>query len=278
MKGSEFTTEICKLKLQFWCSDLGPSTCRARIYPSLSYISSPRLVASACLVVLGIELWKLCMLRQSLYPWAMPPTPSLQLKHVLSFILLYVYECFVCMSVGVPHACLVPVEARKGCWISWNWSSGWLWLPHGWRESSLSPLEPRALSSPCCIWDRVSCSFERIPDSPPSQVLYYRTVASCLVDGEQGGEQGKKEVLEIECTPDRHSARKLSYIYSLIVDLVKKKLHSFICVVGVGLFRGMHMEVRGQFIGVISLLPPWGSWRLNSGHHIRWQYPAEPFH
>lgn len=71
-----------------------------------------------------------------------------------------------------------------------------------------------------------------------------------------GGEQGKKEVLEIECTPDQHSARKLSYIYSLIVDFVKKKLHSFICVVGVGLFCGMHMEVRGQFIGVISLLPP----------------------
>lgn len=60
---------------------------------------------------------------------------------------------------------------------------------------------------------------------------YYRTVASCLVDFMcvHGGEQGKKEVLEIECTPDQHSARKLSYIYSLIVDFVKKNyIHLFV--------------------------------------------------
>lgn len=32
------------------------------------------------------------------------------------------------MYVGVPLACLVLAEARRGHWIPWNWSHRWLWL------------------------------------------------------------------------------------------------------------------------------------------------------
>jgi hypothetical protein len=33
------------------------------------------------------------------------------------FIYFYMYECFACTNVWVPHASLVPTEARRGCWI-----------------------------------------------------------------------------------------------------------------------------------------------------------------
>lgn len=36
---------------------------------------------------------------------------------VLRFIILY---CVLPAFMSVPHVCLVPAEARRGCWIPWN--------------------------------------------------------------------------------------------------------------------------------------------------------------
>lgn len=41
------------------------------------------------------------------------------------FILLYV--CFVCVSLCVPHGCLILVEVRTGHWIPRIWSCWRLW-------------------------------------------------------------------------------------------------------------------------------------------------------
>lgn len=32
------------------------------------------------------------------------------------------YEHLVGMYVCVPHVCLVPLEAKRRCWMPWNWS------------------------------------------------------------------------------------------------------------------------------------------------------------
>lgn len=42
------------------------------------------------------------------------------------FIFFYVYECYSCMYVCVPHASLVPSEIRRGHRIPWKWNYG-LW-------------------------------------------------------------------------------------------------------------------------------------------------------
>lgn len=40
-----------------------------------------------------------------------------------------IYLCLcVSMYVSAVHVCLVPEEARRGSWIPWNWSYGWLWV------------------------------------------------------------------------------------------------------------------------------------------------------
>jgi hypothetical protein len=44
-------------------------------------------------------------------------------------------------------------------------------------------------------------------------------------------------------------------VYLFIVDSV------FMC-----MYSATHVEVGGQLTGVCSLLPPQGSWELNSGH------------
>ena len=44
----------------------------------------------------------------------------------LYLILFYIYECFVCTSVYVPHACWLLTEAR-GYWDPWKWSYRWFW-------------------------------------------------------------------------------------------------------------------------------------------------------
>ena len=31
-------------------------------------------------------------------------------------------DCFTCMSMCVPHACLVPAKVREGIWIPWDLS------------------------------------------------------------------------------------------------------------------------------------------------------------
>ena len=41
--------------------------------------------------------------------------------------LIHVYGCFVCIYICAPHACLVTLEARRGHWMSWNWSYRQLW-------------------------------------------------------------------------------------------------------------------------------------------------------
>lgn len=41
--------------------------------------------------------------------------------------LFYLYQCFVCMYVHVPHTCLVLTQVRRRHWLPWNWSNRWLW-------------------------------------------------------------------------------------------------------------------------------------------------------
>jgi hypothetical protein len=41
------------------------------------------------------------------------------------FILFYGCGYFFLIYVCVPLECLVSVEARRGCWILWNWNYRW---------------------------------------------------------------------------------------------------------------------------------------------------------
>ena len=47
-------------------------------------------------------------------------------------VYVYVYVClYVCMCVYVCVCVyLVPLEARRGCQIPWNWSFSQLWVTH----------------------------------------------------------------------------------------------------------------------------------------------------
>ena len=42
--------------------------------------------------------------------------------YLFSFYFLCVWVFFICMYVCAPHACLVLVEVRRGCWLHWKWS------------------------------------------------------------------------------------------------------------------------------------------------------------
>lgn len=76
---------------------------------------------------------------------------------IFKFLLFYVYRCLLTF-ISV-YELLVTSEARRACWISWNYK--WLWLPcKGWY-SSLGPLggqreqsdmEP-SLQSPCMYFN-----------------------------------------------------------------------------------------------------------------------------
>lgn len=47
---------------------------------------------------------------------------------VTFFLLLFtIYGCFNCTSVYQVCVCLVPMEARRGYWIPWDWNYRWLW-------------------------------------------------------------------------------------------------------------------------------------------------------
>lgn len=60
--------------------------------------------------------------------WANSPAPrkyswyicnqTISLK--MYFFLCHMYQCFACMHVCAPHACLVSTEARRGHWIPWT--------------------------------------------------------------------------------------------------------------------------------------------------------------
>lgn len=43
------------------------------------------------------------------------------------------------LSAYIPHVCLVPLEARKGHQIPWNWTDQWLWATMG-----MLRIEPRS--------------------------------------------------------------------------------------------------------------------------------------
>lgn len=45
----------------------------------------------------------------------------------LYFILFYVFECFVCISIYVPCAYLVLTETRRGHQIPWDSTKRWVW-------------------------------------------------------------------------------------------------------------------------------------------------------
>lgn len=51
--------------------------------------------------------------------WWVPAWPNLSLcfyLFALDFTLFYVSGCFVCMYTCAPRVCLMPEEARRGCW------------------------------------------------------------------------------------------------------------------------------------------------------------------
>lgn len=52
-------------------------------------------------------------------------------SNFMSFLKNYCFIIFTCMHVFVCifvyHMPLVPTEAGRGLWISWNWSYSWLW-------------------------------------------------------------------------------------------------------------------------------------------------------
>jgi hypothetical protein len=47
---------------------------------------------------------------------------------LIFYLFFYVYECLVC----VIRVCLMPMEAGRGCQISWDWTYKWfrvtLWV------------------------------------------------------------------------------------------------------------------------------------------------------
>lgn len=50
--------------------------------------------------------------------------------NIISVFFIFI-TYFICMSVlpgyvyaCSPNACLEPCESRRGCWESWNWSTG----------------------------------------------------------------------------------------------------------------------------------------------------------
>lgn len=55
----------------------------------------------------------------------------LGLFFVSNFLLIFIYfmsfECFACLYLCIPHACLVSVGIRRGHWIPGSLSYRWLW-------------------------------------------------------------------------------------------------------------------------------------------------------
>lgn len=75
-----------------------------------------------------------------------------KLKNILRFI--FKYECFAWMYECVSHVWLVPTEARRGHWISGNWSSdGCEPSSRSW-ELNPGPLEEHAQLTPMHISSR----------------------------------------------------------------------------------------------------------------------------
>lgn len=62
----------------------------------------------------------------------------------LCFFLNFMYMS-VCLHTCLPHTCLLPSDARRGCQISWDWSYRWLWGTLGARSWTLV-LSTRAVS------------------------------------------------------------------------------------------------------------------------------------
>jgi hypothetical protein len=57
----------------------------------------------------------------------------------------FMHECFACMDVCLPHASLVPTEARRGHCIPWNWSYDGFESPCGCWESNPGALQEEEL-------------------------------------------------------------------------------------------------------------------------------------
>lgn len=75
-------------------------------------------------------------------------------------ILLYVYGCFTCMHIWVPHVCLVPDEGRRGHQIAWIGVTVGYELPmcagplerQQMLPSTESSLEPHTWTKKICIY------------------------------------------------------------------------------------------------------------------------------
>lgn len=60
-------------------------------------------------------MWDVCLPHFSLLFYLMY---CLHLFYFM-FILFYLFIlCFACIDVCVPHVCLLPLQARRGCWRS----------------------------------------------------------------------------------------------------------------------------------------------------------------
>lgn len=65
------------------------------------------------------------------------------LLKINQFVLFNVYRCFVCMYICMPHAYLVPREARRGHQIPWNWVTDNCELLCGCQEPDLGLLQEK---------------------------------------------------------------------------------------------------------------------------------------
>lgn len=54
----------------------------------------------------------------------------------LDVIVVILCMCVLPAYMSMYHVCLMPIEARRQDWISWNWSYRLLWPPYGCRKSS----------------------------------------------------------------------------------------------------------------------------------------------
>lgn len=49
-------------------------------------------------------------------------------KHLFHFFIVWVFFPHVCLYTVHMYVCTVLTENRRGCWMSWNWNCGRLWV------------------------------------------------------------------------------------------------------------------------------------------------------
>lgn len=76
---------------------------------------------------------------------------------IFTFI-LYAWDFCLCLYMCVPCVCLVPMQTRRGHWISWNWITNGCKPPCGWQNRA-------------CVFCRRSKHSQLLGTSPDPRVL-----------------------------------------------------------------------------------------------------------